>query len=138
MADISADLIIATPLLHTFIGHATNYHLLYICTYIGSLPNEFDVLTKYFNHLAELPPNKFDYSIFVKAKIITDKDKDFISRRNCGFQIVLIKTLNHLLGGDTNSFYQLLGNLKYIPNGDEVTFRMQTEIKLLTGMYTYA
>ena len=106
--------------------------------YIGSLPNEFDVLMKYYNNLIELPPNKFDYSIFVKAKIITDEDKDFISRRNHGFKIILIKILNHLLSGDTNSFYQLLDNLKYIPNGDKVTFRMQAEIKLFTGMYASA
>ena len=93
---------------------------------------------KYYYHLTELLSNNFDYSIFVKAKIIVEKDKDFISRQKHRFEIILIKTLNHLLSGDTNSFYQLLYNLKYIPNGDKVTFRMQAEIKLLTGMYAYA
>ena len=102
---------------------------------LGSLPIEFDVLMKYYNHLTELLWNKFDYSIFVKAEIITEKDKDFIVRYYgiSGFKIILIKALNYLLSGDTNLFYKLLDNLKYIPNGDKVTLRMQTEIKLFTG-----
>ena len=94
---------------------------------------------KYYNHLTELLWNDFDYSIFVKAKIITEKDKDFIVHREwiSGFKIILIKTLNYLLSGDTNLFYKLLDNLQYIPNGDKVTLRMQAEIKLLTGTYAY-
>ena len=105
--------------------------------YVGSLPIEFDVLMKYYNHLTELLWNKFDYSIFVKANIITEKDKDFIVRREwmSGFKIILIKTLNDLLSGDANLFYKLLNNLHYIPNGDKTTLRMQTEIKLFTGAY---
>ena len=105
--------------------------------YVGSLPIEFDVLMKYCNHLAELLWNKFDYSFFVKAEIITEKDKDFILcyERTGGFKIILIKTLNYLLSGDTNLFYKLLDNLQYIPNGDKVTLRIQTEIKLFTGTY---
>ena len=107
--------------------------------YIGLLSNEFDVLMKYYNHLTELFQNKFDYSIFVEAMIITEKDKDFILSDGwmSGFKIILIKIVNYLLIGDTNLFYNLLDNLWYIPNGDKVTFRMQTDIKLFIGMYTY-
>ena len=140
MAAILINLIIGTPLLHTFMGMPQiTISCMYVCIYIGSLPIEFDVLMKYYNHLTELLWNEFDYSIFVKAEIITEKDKDFIVLDKWGeeFLIVLIKILNNLLNGDTNLFYKLLENLQYIPNGDKMTLRMQADIKLFTGMYTY-
>ena len=101
---------------------------------------EFDVLMKYYNYLMELLQNEFDYSVFVKAEIITEEDNDFIKHRG---GIILIKIVIYLLSGNTKLFYKLLETVQSnILNGDKVTFKMQTEIlllnqKMLTGMFVY-
>ena len=98
---------------------------------------EFDVLMKYYSYLTELLQGEFDYSVFVKAEIIT---KTVIEHRG---EIILIKTVNYLLSGNTKLFYKLLETVQSnIPNGDKVTSKMQTEMlllnqKMLTGMFVY-
>ena len=127
---------------HTYTCAHTDCYLSYLL-YIGSQLMEFDVLMKYYSYLMELLLDVFDYSVFVKAEIITKEDNDFIDRYidiDC-YKIILIKTVNHLLSGNTNLFYKLLETIQSnIPNGDKLTFKMRTEIillnqKMLTGMF---
>ena len=119
--------------------HIPDYYLSYLL-YVGSQLVEFDVLMKYYSYLMELLQGEFDYSVYVKAGIITKKDNDFIEHRG-GYKIILIKTVNHLLSVNINLFYILLETIQSnVPNGDKVTFKMQTEImllnqKMLTGMF---
>ena len=99
---------------------------------------------KYYSWFTEILQSVLNLYMLSDAEIITEDDRDFIIRYGdmSNFNIIVMKTINHLLSGDTNFFYKLLEAIQYrILNGDKITFRIQIELNLgsqKTSIGTYA
>ena len=89
---------------------------------------------KHYNRFAEVIQNIY---MLASAKIITEDERDFILHYGyrSSFHILVLKTIHHLLSGDTSYFYKL----QYCD--DKLATTIQTEVylwkqKISTGKFS--
>ena len=82
------------------------------------------------------------YELTHATKVITEDDRRFIMsyRHMSSYNIIVTKTINHLLCGDASYFYKLLEAMRHCAN--KIASRIQTEIYLWdrmmsTGMFVH-
>ena len=98
---------------------------------------------KYYSWFTEMLESVSNiYELTRATKVITEDERDFImsyGHRSC-YNIIVIKTINHLLSGDASYFYELLEAMRHCAN--KTASRIQTEIYLWnrmmsTGMFVH-